>query len=110
MKSRPRRGNRRPRWRKLRPLGLLRLADGSQPQVKRSNPLLALRFRLAVTNPRLTRALTAPFSWLFHPLVALPLLVAFGLVCWWLLLDKGLAGATYQAFEKPALLLLIFAV
>jgi putative peptide zinc metalloprotease protein len=95
---------------KLRPLGLLRLADGSQPQVKRSNPLLALRLRLAVTNPRLTRLLTTPFAWLFHPLVALPLLVGFGLVCWWLLLDRGLAAATYQAFDKPGLLLLIFAV
>jgi len=95
---------------KLRPLGLLRLADGTQPEVRRSNPLLALRFRLAVTNPRVTRLLTAPFARLFHPLVALPLLVGFGLVCWWLLLDRGLAAATYQAFDNPALLLLIFAV
>src|SRR3954451_17171114 len=45
---------------KLRPLGLLVRADGSEPEVRRSNPLLGLRFRVAVSDeegtPRLTRA------------------------------------------------------
>ena len=51
----------------LLPLGLLRLADGSQPAVKKSNPLLGMRFRYAVTDPERTRKLTAPFAALFNP-------------------------------------------
>ena len=94
----------------LRPLGLLRLADGSQPEVQKANPLLALRFRYAVTDPRRTRRLTAPFAGLFHPLLVLPVVVGFVVACWWLLWEKGLASATYEAFDKPALLLLIFGV
>ena len=35
----------------LRPLGLLKLADGTEPEFKRSNPLLALKAKIAVTNP-----------------------------------------------------------
>jgi putative peptide zinc metalloprotease protein len=37
---------------KLRLLGLLRRADGSEPPLKRANPLLALRWRYAVTNAK----------------------------------------------------------
>ena len=94
----------------LRPLGLLVRPDGSQPEVRKSNPLLGLHFRYAVTDAANTRRLTAPFARLFHPLVAVPLLAAFLFVCWWLLAVKGLASATYDAFENPALLLLVVAV
>ncbi len=95
---------------KLRPLGLLTCADGSQPDVKKRNPLLGLRFRYAVTDPRRTRQLTDPFRVLFKPLVMLTLLSAFGVVCWWVFFRKGLASAAYDAFERPGLLLLVFAV
>ena len=44
----------------LRPLGLLLRADGAEPEVKRSNPLLGLRFKYAVTDPERTRRLTDP--------------------------------------------------
>lgn len=94
----------------LLPLGLLRLADGSQPDLKRADPLLRMRFRIAVTSPEATRRLTRPFSVLFSPFVVLPVLAAFVAVCWWVLLVEGLAAATHQAFEHPALLLLVFAV
>lgn len=95
---------------KLRPLGLLVKADGTQPEVKRSNPLLALRLRVAVTDPERTRRLTQPFTVLFSPLVAVPVLAAFGVVCWWVFFRKGLAAATYDAFAHPGLLLFVFAV
>src|SRR4051812_42353362 len=36
----------------LRQLGLVGRPDGSEPELRRSNPLLALRFRVAVTDPR----------------------------------------------------------
>src|SRR3954462_10226178 len=49
----------------LRPLGLLKLADGTDPEVRRANPLLALRMRRVVTDPAVTRRITAPFAVLF---------------------------------------------
>ncbi len=94
----------------LRPLGLLTKDDGSQPEVKKSNPLLALRFKYAVTDPERTRRITAPFARLFNPALVLLVLVAFGVVCWWVLLERGLAAAAHEAFDKPGLLILVVAV
>ena len=85
----------------LRPRGLLLQADGTSAELERSNPLTALRFKLAVTDPALTRRITDPFTVLFHWWIWLPLLVVFGWVAWWLLMDRGLASAAYQAFAKP---------
>jgi putative peptide zinc metalloprotease protein len=95
---------------RLRPLGLLANKDGSQPELKKRNPLLGLRFRYVVTDAERTRRLTDPFRVLFRPLVVVALLVAFGVVCWWVFFRKGLASAAYDAFERPGLLLLVFAV
>jgi putative peptide zinc metalloprotease protein len=94
----------------LLPLGLLRLADGSQPQVKKADPLLRMRFRVAATDPAQTRRITRPFGVLFSPFVVIPVLLAFAAVCWWVLMVRGLAAATHEAFERPWLLLLVFAV
>jgi putative peptide zinc metalloprotease protein len=94
----------------LRPLGLLRLADGSEPEVRRSDPLLALRFKRVVTDPAVTRRLTAPFAVLFSPLVVVPVVLAFGVVAGWVLFSQGLAAATAQAFGNPALFLAVVAV
>ncbi|WP_306925498.1 hypothetical protein [Arthrobacter globiformis] len=94
----------------LLPLGLLRLADGSQPEVRRANPLLGMRFRYTVTDPALTRKLTAPFAVLFNPLIVAVVAAGFLASCWWVLMVKGLASATHDAFANPWLLLLIFAV
>src|SRR6478609_11116540 len=94
----------------LLPMGLLRLADGSQPEVKKSNPLLGLRFRYIVTDPERTRKLTAPFATLFHPLIVVAVTAAFLAACWWVLMVKGLASATHEAFANPGLVLLILLV
>ncbi|RAM38744.1 hypothetical protein [Arthrobacter globiformis] len=94
----------------LLPLGLLQLADGSQPEVRRSNPLLGMRFRYTVTDPERTRKLTAPFAVLFNPLIVAVVAAGFLASCWWVLMVKGLASATHDAFANPWLLLLIFAV
>ncbi|MGX9791857.1 hypothetical protein [Mycobacterium sp. MMS18-G62] len=94
----------------LRPLGLLVRADGGQPKVQKRNPLLGLRFRYAVTDPERTRRLTGPFRFLFRPWMAIPILAAFAVVCWWVFFSKGLAHAAYDAFERPGLLILVFAI
>ncbi|MBB5959573.1 putative peptide zinc metalloprotease protein [Saccharothrix tamanrassetensis] len=95
---------------KLAPLGVLTLPDGTQPEHRKAEPLLGLRLRRVVTEPAVTRRITAPFARLFHPLVVAAALVAFAAVAFWVLFEKGLAGATHQAFHQPALLLLVFAV
>ncbi|GAB3568558.1 hypothetical protein GCM10027405_30390 [Arthrobacter alkaliphilus] len=94
----------------LLPLGLLRLADGSQPQVRKANPLLGMRFRYSVTDPERTRKITAPFAALFNPLIVIAVTAAFLVICWWVLMVKGLASATHEAFANPGLVLLIFLV
>ncbi|SFL29563.1 hypothetical protein [Geodermatophilus ruber] len=94
----------------LRPLGLLRRADGTEPELRRSDPLLALRFRRVVTDPVLTRRLTAPFAVLFSPFVVVPVVLAFGAVAGWVLFSQGLAAATAQAFGNPALFLAVVGV
>lgn len=94
----------------LRPLGLLRNADGSDPELKRSDPLLGLKPRFAVTDPSTTRRLTEPFRVLFHPLVALVVVIGFVTVVGWVFFERGLGASAYDAFERPHLLLLVFVV
>lgn len=94
----------------LLPLGLLRLADGSQPEVRKANPLLGMKFRYSVTDPERTRKITAPFAALFNPLIVVAVTAAFLAICWWVLMAKGLASATHEAFANPGLVLLIFVV
>src|SRR3954447_20221288 len=94
----------------LRPLGLVCRPDGSEPEVRKANPLLALRFRWVVSNPTLTRRITAPFARLFNPLLVLAVLVAFVLVTKWVLFDRGLGFAAHQAFASPGMLLAVFAI
>jgi putative peptide zinc metalloprotease protein len=93
---------------KLRPLGVLAGADGSQPDAKKANPLLALKFKYVVSDPARTRRVTAPFAWLFAPVLAVLALVAFLAASWWVLFEKGLASAAHEAFQKPGLILLVF--
>ncbi|MFL6161817.1 MAG: hypothetical protein ACJ74U_06270 [Jatrophihabitantaceae bacterium] len=95
---------------KLRPLGLIRLPDGAEPEVRKANPLLALRFRWVVSNPAVTRRITAPFARLFNPLLVLAVVVAFVLITKWVLFDQGLGFAAHQAFASPGMLLAVFAI
>jgi putative peptide zinc metalloprotease protein len=95
---------------KLRPLGVLRETDGTEPEVKKSNPLLGLRFRYVVSDPDKTRRLTAPFAALFAPVVVAVVGIAFAVAAGWVLFEKGLAAAVHQAFDKPGLILLVFAL
>jgi putative peptide zinc metalloprotease protein len=92
---------------KLRPLGVLRRPDGDDPEVVKANPLLALRLKYVVTDPARTARLTAPFAALFRPAIVLAVLAVFAASVWWIMFDKGLGGATHEAFHDPRLLLLV---
>lgn len=91
---------------KLAAQGLLSGTEQNAPE--KANPLLALRWKVLVTDPALTKRLTAPFTVLFKPWVMAPVLACFLAVVWFVLVHKGVASATSQAFHKPELLLLIF--
>src|SRR3954451_3414547 len=93
---------------KLAAQGLLAGTESAAPP--RANPLLALRWKVLVTNPAITRRLIAPFTFLFRPWLLWPLLAAFAAVCWFVLVERGVAAATAEAFRSPGLLLLVFAL
>ncbi|WP_299444284.1 hypothetical protein [uncultured Phycicoccus sp.] len=95
---------------KLREMGLCTTVDGAQPEVQRSNPLLGLRFKAVVTDPERTRRLTTPFAALFNPVLVALVVAAFVWICWWVLFERGLAGATHDAFARPGLLLAVLAI
>ena len=91
---------------KLAAQGLLAGTEENAPE--RPNPLLALRAKVLVTNPAITRRLTAPFTFLFRPWLVWPILALFVAVLWFVLVHKGVASATREAFGNPELLLLVF--
>ncbi len=95
---------------KLRELGLAVRQDGADPVLRRSNPLLALRLKVTVTDPERTRRITSPFARLFHPLISVPVVLGFAAICVWVLVVKGLASATHEAFARPGLLLVVLGV
>jgi putative peptide zinc metalloprotease protein len=95
---------------RLRESGLVLRPDGTHPPLRKSPPLLALRAKFVVSKPEVTRRVTAPFALLFNPAVVAVTTVAFAVICYWVLFRKGLASAAYEAFQRPGLLLAVFAV
>ena len=93
---------------KLRGLGILTLPDGSDPQVDKPDPLLALRYRKALVDPRLVRAVTGIFQPLFFPPVVLAVLAGVVALDVWLFGVHGLAQGLRESLYQPALLLLVF--
>src|SRR3954454_8886942 len=60
---------------KLARQGLLVGSEDNAPP--RMNPLLALRWKVLITDPRVTNRITAPFTHLFRPVVPAAVLVGF---------------------------------
>ncbi len=92
-------------------IALQGLLEGTEHRAPpRRNPLLALRWKVLVTDPKLTGRLTAPFTFLFRPWLMWPIVACFAAVFWFVLIHKGVASATAEAFRRPGLLLLVFAL
>src|SRR4051794_14123568 len=72
---------------KLRAQGLLSGSEDNAPP--RLNPLLALRWKVIISNPDVTRRITRPFVHLFRPWLLLPVLTGFLVVAWFVLVHKG---------------------
>src|SRR3954469_9699051 len=73
------------------------LAGSEENAPPRMNPLLALRWKFLITDPKVTLRITAPFSHLFRWWLLAPLLAGFAVVFWFVLIHKGVASATAQA-------------
>jgi putative peptide zinc metalloprotease protein len=94
---------------RLAPLGLVTQPDGSQPDVDKSDPLLALKFRTAVIPEGLANTLAKAFSPLFYWPVVVAVLAGLVAADAWLFLDHGIAQAVRQSVYNPGLFLALFA-
>ncbi|MGI8673870.1 MAG: hypothetical protein ACR2KD_01065 [Thermoleophilaceae bacterium] len=93
---------------KLRPLGVLAAADGSNPEMTRSDPMLALKFRAALIPENVSRALTTIFRPLFWPPVIVAVLGALAVLDGWLFFVHGVGQSSRQLLYQPAWLLVVF--
>jgi putative peptide zinc metalloprotease protein len=93
---------------KLRPLGIIRSADGTAPHTTKANPLLALRCRIVVSNPDITDAIANKFAPLFRPACVVSVIAAFIATTVWVLFDLGLAHPARETLYNPSLLIAVF--
>jgi putative peptide zinc metalloprotease protein len=91
---------------KLRPLGLVPSADGSQPELEKVDPLLALRLRKGVISEGVVRAVARLFSPLFWPPILLLGVTGFVVFDVWLFFVHGVAAGAREALYRPGLLLM----
>jgi putative peptide zinc metalloprotease protein len=90
----------------LRPLGIVAPPPGSeQPELKKVDPLLALKFRAAVIPDGMVRALTTVFKPLFLPPVMALAIAAFIGLDAWLFVVHGISQSLRHTLYNPALLL-----
>jgi putative peptide zinc metalloprotease protein len=91
----------------LRPLGIVAPADGSEPELNKVDPLLALKFRTKVVPERLTAAITKVFQPLFAGPVVLAVVVAFFALCAWTFGVHGISQSLRHVIYQPALVLML---
>lgn len=96
--------------RKLAPLGVTTFSDGTAPRSVRSDPFLALKFKIAVFPESVTWVIGGLFAWLFRPWVMAPVLAAFVAGEYWVLTSKSIADAMSTAILKPVSILLVIAL
>ena len=95
--------------RKLRPLGVLALADGTTPTLTKRPPVMALRHRKPLLSEVAVNRGARALTWLHLPYVKAALLLALGVFDMWLFGVHGIAGALRSALYDPVLLLAVFA-
>ena len=92
---------------RLRPLGVIAAADGASPELKKADPLLALKLRAAVVPERLVNAITTVFKPLFLPPVIAVVLTGLVALDVWLFGYHGIAQSLRQVLYSPLLLMLM---
>ena len=93
---------------KLRPLGVLAAADGSSPQLKKPDPMLALKFRAALIPRGLVNAVTTIFRPLFWPILVLSVVAGLIGLDAWLFLAHGVAQSFRNLLNQPIFFLMVF--
>jgi putative peptide zinc metalloprotease protein len=91
----------------LRPLGIVAPADGSEPELNRVDPLLALKFRTKVVPERFTAAITKVFQPLFLGPVVVAVVAAFVALCAWTFGVHGISQSLRHVIYEPALVLML---
>jgi hypothetical protein len=95
--------------RKLRPLGVLALGDGTTPALEKRAPLMALRHRKPLLSEAAVNAGARAFTWLHRPVVAILVILALVAFDVWLFGMHGIAGGLRSALYNPVLLLAVLA-
>jgi putative peptide zinc metalloprotease protein len=95
---------------KLRPLGVVTQADGSSPELQKSDPMLALKFRASLVSDEATRRITTLFLPFFWPPVILAALAGLVAVDIWFFFFHGVGGPMRELVYNPVLLLMVLAL
>ena len=82
-------------------------ADGSEPELQKADPLLALKLRAALVPERVVNAITKVFKPLFFPPVVLAVLAGLAALDVWLFAYHGVAQSLRQVLYSPALLMMV---
>ena len=86
---------------KLHPLGIVTGLRGEKPKVRKTDPLLALRFRAAVVPEWLSNALATVFKPLFFGPIVVAVLAGFAVFDAWLFLQHGVAQGLRETLYQP---------
>ena len=92
---------------KLWPLGVLAGPGGEQPEVRKLDPLLALKLRTAVVPKSFTKTLTTLFYPFFFPPVIVAVLAAIVAVDVWFFFFHGVAQPLRELAYNPILMLMV---
>jgi putative peptide zinc metalloprotease protein len=92
---------------RLRPLGVIAGANGSQPEVQKADPMLALKLKAALVPERVVNAITTVFKPLFFPPVILGVLAGLVALDVWLFAYHGVAQSLREVLYSPALLMMM---
>jgi putative peptide zinc metalloprotease protein len=93
---------------KLVPLGVVKTADGSEAELNRADPMLALKFRTRVVPERLVRFVTFVFKPLFWPPVVLAVLAGLVAMDIFVFGTHGVAQGMRQMLYSPGFMLAAF--
>src|SRR2546423_10185602 len=95
---------------RLRPLGVIAPADGSEPELQKADPLLALKLRAALGPQRVVNAITRVFKPLFLPPVLLAVLAGLPALHVWPFAYHGVAQSLPPEPLNPAPPMMMLAV
>jgi putative peptide zinc metalloprotease protein len=92
---------------RLRPLGVIASGNGAEPELKKLDPMLALKLKAALVPERVVNAITTVFKPLFFPPVILAVLAGLVALDVWLFAYHGVAQSLREVLYSPALLMMM---